>query len=189
VARPDHFVVLAHLHNVVPLVFLWAWSQRLTGLSRKAFRAVQVGWVLVVPALVLAGAVDGWVRADPGLVEGLVGDGSGVVASYAWPGVAQVGLRFLVVFAFLQTMHDVVWVGFLPRAAPEATATFEARWPALTARRVWAVGLGLGALLAVLLLADYREGRAVYAALATYHAYLEFPILLVLLTRAKETLR
>jgi len=179
----SHVVVLAHLHNLVPLVFLWDWSRRLASPGRWAFRAVQVGWVLVVPAAILLGAVDRWVLPGSGVVTGLVGDGSAVVAASAWPGTPELAVRMLVGFAFLQTMHYVVWVWFLPRAAPEVTAAFEARWPALTSRRVWAIGLGLGVLLAALLLGDYGQGRTVYAALASYHAYLEFPVLLALLAR------
>ena len=40
---PDHHVVvLAHLHHVVPLFFLWEWSRRITSRrGRRAFRAVQ----------------------------------------------------------------------------------------------------------------------------------------------------
>ena len=33
----------------------------------------------------------------------------------------------------------------------------------------------------MLFLSDYFAGRALYGALATYHAYLEFPVLLALL--------
>jgi hypothetical protein len=94
-------------------------------------------------------------------------------------------VRFLVVFAFLQTMHYVVWVWFLPRYAPDATEAFERRVPVLTGGRVWALGLGGGALLAVLFTLDYWGGRSVYSALATYHAYLEFPVLLALLLGAQ----
>jgi len=57
-----------------------------------------------------------------------VGDGGKIIAGPAPPDVAaQMGLRFLVMFAFLRTMHYVVWVGFLPRFAPEAAAAFDAR--------------------------------------------------------------
>ena len=48
-------------------------------------------------------------------------------------------------------------------------------------RGVWLVGLVAGGLLAVFFLSDYLQGRALYGALATYHAYLEFPVLLALL--------
>ena len=174
-----HFVVLAHLHNVVPLIFLWEWARRLpTSAGRAGFRAVQVAWVLAVPALILAGAADAWtgemttnafttraisVSAPPSTVDSVV------------------GTRFLVVFAFLQTMHYVVWVWFLPRYAPDATAAFEQRVPALPNKRVWALGAAGGLVLAAMFAVDYWSGRSVYAALATYHAYLEFPVLLALL--------
>ncbi|MEI2827788.1 MAG: hypothetical protein V9F04_16405 [Dermatophilaceae bacterium] len=107
-----HFVVLTHVHNLVPLAFLWEWSRALAPRARRVFRGIQVGWVLVVPAAILLGALDRWVGPTSGigsgLIAGLVGDGSGVVAASAWPGAPDLGLRFLVVFAFLQTMHYVV---------------------------------------------------------------------------------
>jgi len=178
-----HVVVLAHLHNLVPLVFLWEWSRRLPALARRGFRSVQVAWVLVVPTLVVAGVFDRWVNPDPGAVRALVGEGAQVVSTVAWPQAPESGMRWLVAFAFLQTMHYVVWEWFLPRAAPEATAAFEARWPVASSRRVWGLGIGLAVLLGALLLTDYGQGRTVYSGLASYHAYLEFPVLLVLLTR------
>ena len=184
-----YFVILTHLHNLVPLVFLWEWASRLPRAGdRWAFRTTQVLWILVVPLLILFGALDGWLSAAPGVADAFVGDGSRVVATAAPPDVfAQLGLRFLVVFAFMQTMHYVVWVAFLPRFAPEAVAAFDARVPWLRGWRAWVLGLAGGALLATLFLSDYFAGRALYAALATYHAYLEFPVLLALLLGSAAT--
>ncbi len=178
-----YFVILTHLHNLVPLVFLWEWAGRLSvPLERWAFRATQMLWIVVLPLLILAGAVDGWIDPVPRVVERFVGDGGRVIAAAApAEAMAQWGLRFLVVFAFLQTMHYVVWVAFLPRFAPEAVAAFDARVPWLRGRRAWLFGLAGGALVAVLFLSDFFQGRALYAALASYHAYLEFPVLLALL--------
>src|SRR5215468_8507439 len=105
-----HFVVLAHLHNVVPLAFLWEWSRRLRR-GRGLFRAVQVGWVLAVPALVFTGALDRFITAGPSTVVSFAGTPAAVGAPFTPPVGAEqaaVGLRFLVVFAFLQTMHYVV---------------------------------------------------------------------------------
>ncbi|MER7669842.1 hypothetical protein ABTY61_15425 [Kitasatospora sp. NPDC096128] len=170
-----HFVVLAHLHNVVPLLFLAEWSRRLAR-GRAAFLVLQCGWVLLVPALLLSGWLDGWLSQRPG------GWTDRLAAVYTPPGwlTPQVGLRFLAVFAFLQTMHYVVWVWFLPRYAPEAAERFDARVPGLRGGRAWALGAGAGGLLALLFAVDYAQGRSVYAALASYHAYLEFPVLLAL---------
>lgn len=172
---PDyHFVVLTHLHNVVPLLFLWEWSREMRH-GRRAFRAVQIGWVLVIPALILSGALDG-----------LMGSGSGwtrrLSVSYTPPAWqhTDAGLRFVTVFAFMALMHYLVWVWFMPRYAPDATAAFERRVPVLNARRAWALGLGAGAALAALFASDYDQGTSVYSALAGYHAYLEFPVLLML---------
>ncbi|WP_371481519.1 hypothetical protein [Kitasatospora sp. NBC_00315] len=178
-----HFVVLTHLHNLVPLLFLWEWSRGLPR-GRAAFLAVQCGWVVVVPALLLGGALDGWLAPATATTGRLA-------AAYTPPAWldSSAGLRFLAVFAFLQTMHYVVWVWFLPRYAPDASAAFERRAPALRGRRAWALGLAAGAALAVLFVGDYAQGKALYAALASYHAYLEFPVLLVLVLGIEPTRR
>jgi len=88
------------------------------------------------------------------------------------------------VFAFLQSMHYFVWVWFLPRHAPEAARAFERRVPWLRGARAWALGAGLGGVLAVLFAVDYASGRALYSAFASYHAYLEFPVVLAMLLGA-----
>jgi len=178
-----HFVVLSHLHNVVPLFFLWEWSASLRPGRRGLFRAVNLGWVLVVPGLILSGLFDPVLRAAPAALGGLGSfEVAGLVRTYAPPSLVptDMGVRFLVVFAFMQTMHYVVWIGVLPRYAPEAAARFDARVPVLRGGRAWLLGLGLAAVLSVAFLLDYAGGRSLYAAAASYHAYLEFPVLLAL---------
>jgi hypothetical protein len=185
-----HFVVLTHLHNVVPLFFLWEWSRGMAAGPRRGFRAVNLGWVVGVPALILAGVFDPLLRAVPATFGGLGGGLGGVAvfepvrlaASYAPPALAaDMGLRFLAVFAFMQTMHYVVWVGLLPRYAPEAATRFDARVPLLRGGRAWLLGGGLALALGVVFALDYAQGRTLYAAGASYHAYLEFPVLLALI--------
>ena len=173
----------SHLHNVVPLFFLWEWSGGLRPGRRGLFRAVNVGWVLVVPGLILSGAFDPLLRAAPAALGGLGSfEVAGLVRTYAPPSLVptDLGVRFLVVFAFMQTMHYVVWVGVLPRYAPEAAARFDARVPLLRGGRAWLLGIGLAGVLAVAFLLDYANGKSLYAAAASYHAYLEFPVLLAL---------
>jgi len=175
-AFPDyHFVVLTHLHNVVPLFFLWEWSREMEGRGRTVFRALQCGWVLVVPALVLGGAFDGLMGGGSHWTDRL----SRSYTPPAWQHT-EAGLRFVTVFAFMALMHYLVWVWFMPRYAPDATEAFERRVPGMTGRWAWGLGLGGAAALAVLFVSDYTQGTSLYAAVASYHAYLEFPVLLML---------
>jgi hypothetical protein len=178
-----HVVVITHLHNLVPLAFLWEFSAALPRRSRLAFRGVQLAWLVVVPALLLGGVADGLTASGAGAVERFAGAPAVVAAGVTPPGTwgTTVGLRFLTVFAFLQLMHFVVWVFFLPRYAPAAARAFDARVPWLRGWRAWALGLGVGGLLVALFFVDYGQGRTVYSALASYHAYLELPILMAML--------
>ncbi|MEZ5095083.1 MAG: hypothetical protein R2731_02515 [Nocardioides sp.] len=111
----------------------------------------------------------------------LVGDASAVLAASAWPGSsAVVAARFATAFAIAQSMHYVVWIGFFPRYAPEATAAFERAFPAL--RRPWfAVGVTvLAVAMTALFLTSWADGRTVYGLVTAYHVYLEFPLLVFL---------
>ncbi len=79
-------------------------------------------------------------------------------------------MRFLTVFTFLQTMHYVVWCYFIPRAGRREAARLEGL--VRGGRLALLVGFGVVALAAVFW-SDYKLGRTVYGALASYHAYLE----------------
>lgn len=185
-----HVVVITHLHNLIPLGFLWEFSRGWPQRARRAFRSVQVGWVLVVPALILAGPFDSFV-ADGAAATRMFGSSPAVVAAGVTPPGLDgtlVGTRFLTVFAFMQLLHFVVWIWYLPRFAPSTTAAFERKVPWLTGRRTWLAGIGAGLALALLFAVDYRQGRSVYSALATYHAYLELPVLLIMFVGAPAML-
>jgi hypothetical protein len=80
-------------------------------------------------------------------------------------------------------LHYVTWCWHIPRTTPAATAVFETT-PVGTHLRGWRFGvlvLALTALIITLALIDYVAGRNAYTSLASYHAYLEYPILLLLL--------
>lgn len=168
-----HFVVLTHLHNVVPLVFLWDWSR--TYADRFAFRAVSVAWVLVLPVLLLAGVFDRWLHVAPTSLGGFgMFTPARFAAEYTPPALdTQWAARFLTVFAFMAMMHYLVWVLVLPAHGPTVPSGSKTPWLLLA-------GLG-GVLLLVLFLRDWTGGKTVYSAVASYHAYLEFPVLLALL--------
>lgn len=184
---PDHhFLVLAHLHLVAVLAFLWDWSRRLpSARSRRVFRLVQLGWVTIIPLAILLGTADAWMGADTPLVRSLVEDGHAVIEGVVPPGEAGtvLGMRLLAVFAFLQTMHLLVWVVFFPRYAPDAAADLEDRLPWLTGARVWAIGFLAAAVLAVLLVGDYSSGVLLHDAVTLPHVYVEVPLLLALVGR------
>ncbi len=178
-----HVVVITHLHNLVPLVFLWDFARIFPRRARRAFLSVQVLWVLVIPGLMLAGVFDRWMSGSAGTVRLFAAVPQVVAAGTTLPGTwgTTIGVRFLTVFAFLQLMHFVVWVFFLPRYATAATAAFERSVPWLRGWRIWTLGFGAGAALLALFWVDYGQGRTVYSALASYHAYLELPVMAAML--------
>lgn len=174
--------VITHLHNFVPLAFLWDWSRRLGRQGRALFMGAQTLWAVLVPGLILSGAVDRWINPRPGPVAGWVGDGAGLLAAAAPPGASpEVAVRFMVAFAFLQSMHYVVWIGFLPFAAPEVSAGFNRVIPALRGWRLPVLAASVGVLLAVVFWFSYPSGRLLYSLISTYHVYLEFPVLIFML--------
>jgi hypothetical protein len=185
-AGPIWFLLLAHLHNFVPAVFLWQWSGRaLDRGSRRLFRLVVGGWSVVIPVLLLATpAAEAWAGQGSAFADRLFGADAATktVAPGSWVGATS-GERLLVAFAFAQLVHYAVWIWFLPRHDPATTAAFAGTRPgrALQGWRLPAlVVLGTAAVVAVAAI-DYRQGRTFYGSLGGYHAYLEYPILLGLL--------
>jgi len=95
-----------------------------------------------------------------------------------WP------LRFLIVFCFGQLMHYVIWCGFLPAVAgrEHRRAGAVTGFGQFLRPRVFVPGLlALATLIGVLQLSSGPEGRRIYAAIASYHAYVEYPLLMLML--------
>lgn len=178
--------VITHLHNLVPLVFLWDWSTRIRSRPRRwAFRGVQLAWAFVVPAVLLSGALDRIIPRAPELAGRFVGDGAMVVAAAAPPGAdPNLAWRYMVVFAFLQTMHYVTWIWFFPTYGRSATRAFESRFPRLAGWTFWAFLVGATVGLFLTFNSSWTGGRTIYSLIAVYHVYLEFPILLLVLVGA-----
>jgi hypothetical protein len=177
-------VLLAQGHNVVPALFVWDWSRtHASGRARTAVRAVTLGWIAVVPTLLLTGVLASG-RLGPGAAARIGPAGRALDA--ATPPALRAGTlppRFLAVFAFAQLVHYGVWCWWLPRHAPDVTASFATTAPGRWLRG-WRIALvaaiGTGVVLAGAT-TSYANGRTVYTAFAAYHAYLEFPVLVALL--------
>lgn len=181
-----YMLVITHLHNLVPVIFLWEWSRRIRNHRwRWAFRSLHIVWASVIPALILSGALDRYIGQDIGLVTRLVGDGMTVVGAAAPPGAdLEPAWRYMVAFAFLQTMHYIVWIGFFPLFGRDATRKFETRFPRLRGRIFWPVLIAVSVFVCATFASSYGAGRGIYSLLAAYHVYLEFPLLLLVLARA-----
>lgn len=182
-----YIVVLTHLHNLVPLAFLWDWSRRLAH-GRGWFLAANLVWAVAIPLAILLGTIP-ITHIAPTWLAPLVGNGSGLIAA-ASPGLTgEPGLRYLTVFAFMQTMHYLIWIVFLPLAAPDATTSFDRLVPALRGWRIWALGLGIAAVLGMVFASHYPTGKALYSLIAACHVYIEFPLLIVLLVGSRHASR
>jgi hypothetical protein len=169
-------VVLAHLHNTVTGVLLWEWS------TDRRFRTGLIVLFAAVPALVLAGGAD---MLLPGsLAAGATGPAHMLVAGVAPPAWAAttLGIRLVAVFAFLQVVHYGVWCWLLPKRQRQAGSTAPTAPTASATRAGWIAAAGVAtAVLALVFRTDYATGRTLYGSLATYHAYLELPVVVFLL--------
>jgi hypothetical protein len=170
-----YFVAVTYLHNLVPFAILWDWSNgRLHGRARTAFRAVQVTWLLVVPALLLGGIVPVPSVGSQAAAVRFAGPLASHVATAtppAWRGPEAA--RFLAVFAFLQVLHYVFWCVFLPRQTPRAARP----WTPRARRAAWAAVAGLAAVFAVGYATAWTGTKVAYTSLASYHAYVEYAVL------------
>ena len=185
-SAPDTWVVVqVHLHNVIPALFVWDWSRSLADRARTAVRTAIVGWVALVPLLLVSGVLTAF-RSGSSMAADAVSSTSAhfAVTPPAWrEGAGALPDRLLAAFAFAQLVHYGIWCLFLPRFAPDVTRSFEATAPGRWLRgwRLWAVALTGTALVAGVGLYDYGQGRTVYTAFGAYHAYLEFPVLAAML--------
>ena len=185
------FVVQAHLHNLIPLAFLWLWAAEIGDpVRRRRFRTVCVGWAIVIPAVVLLGALDPLLGSGGSAAATDLAEGAAVTKGIAPASLgATWGPRLLAAFAFAQVLHYATWCWFFPRHAPDATEAFEAR---PVGRHLRGLRLPILAAVAtvgvmVLALAEYRQGRTTYLSIASYHAYLEYPVLVAVAAGALAT--
>lgn len=178
-----YFVAVTYLHNLVPFVFLWDWSsRRLAGAARTAFRLVQTAWLVVVPALLLDGVlpVPSLASQDVPFAAPLSGHVA-TVAPPAWRGPEAA--RLLAVFAFLQVLHYAFWVVFLPRHAVDAQPS--PRDPA-TRIALWSLVAVVVGVFAFGYVTAWTSTKMAYTSLASYHAYIEYAVLALVVFRPTD---
>ena len=167
-------VVFAHAHNFIAVALWWVWRPRVGRLHWVPLALLAAACLFLLGDAALAAA-----RATGGLGW----FGGGMSGEYqVWrlsPGVGpELGLRLVLLFCFMQSLHYAVWLQLLPdedraRATP---STFRASHAELR-RDLGRFGLWLAVALALGLAAwaayDLMRASAGYFRLARFHGHLE----------------
>lgn len=177
-------LAIAVLHNLTPVGFV---LEATAGRRRR-----QAAWAcLVVFGVVPLVIAAGWVWAlvlplDIAAPEASpLGYGPLQEAMRAYLPVDRVSpvaaLHLFSACVFLQCAHYVAVLGVLPRLLP-AGSTGRLHWPG---RRWWPWVLGTTTLTVLLFAVDFTGARQGYGVLATVHAWIEVPLLLLALLGPK----
>lgn len=167
-------VVFAHAHNVIGVALWWSWRARRRRLHALPLVVLAGGCVALLSGVFDATILElGALGARPGGMDVYYHLGS------LAPGVPGVlALRLVLVFAFMQAAHYVVWVRLVPDEdrPRETPRTFTASLrelsadlgaPTLALTLLAALGLALWAAL------DLFEARAGYLRAVLFHGHLE----------------
>lgn len=174
-------VAFAFVHNMTPLGLL---AERLHGPARRrGLLLAAVGLVALPLLLVLGGrravadAFGAAIRVDGPLALGTLADALPAFVPGPWLDAPWARDLFTAA-AFLQCMHYLVVIGWLPRlGAGDVAIAPKLRWPPprAFARAVVAATLALTAAFAL----DFVGARAAYGVFASVHAWIEVPVLLL----------
>ena len=185
-------IVLAHMHNLVALVFWWAWAPvkpRSRDGRRGRLRWLPVALFVMASLLFLGGAFDASAQiggSAPSLRE--------MVPSLSFVADPRLGMRLVLFFAFAQSVHYAVWVRLVPeedRPRP-GIRSFQSTLAALIqdfGRAPLAVCALAAAGLVVWGCLDAHAARIGYLRLALFHGPLELAVaaLLVIERRPLKT--
>ncbi len=171
-------LIFLHAHNAIAVLIWWLWRPRT---DRRAWW-IPAAVVLGVTAILL-GLTDPLVGVCHGWVSQASGTSFEEFIERTTPLHNQtMALRLVLVFAFLQSVHYVVWLRLIPeddrpRAAPRRfTASAMVLLSELGAPAVGVISLlALG--IACWGLFDLSQARLGYLKLAAFHGYLELAVL------------
>jgi hypothetical protein len=182
--RPDLArIVFAHAHNVVAIA-LWL------GLFFRGRRAtlVPLGLLAVALVVILRGATLPLVARFGGY--DILGSNVFFAADQLAPRVpGALGPSIVLSYVFLQSIHYMVWLAWIPDSVTPAQGTLTFR---MTVRGLWrdlgGVWLGLLVLSALVVVVGALFGasraRTAYLSLSAFHGYLELAALAYLVTRS-----
>lgn len=178
-------IAVAHIHNLVALLFLLRWSRA----PRALIPALAC---FVAAALVLfSGALDGWLIRGLLLPSSLDSRDLHVLArSLTWTGNADLSLRIIAFFAMSQAVHYGIWLRLIPEEdrTRRAPRSFAASYRALVGDVGGRMALGVLVVTACLLVygfLDSTSARSSYFRLALFHGPLELAILVLLSLEAR----
>lgn len=184
-SRPDVArLVFAHVHNLVGVLL---WVVLFAGRRRAAL--VPLALLALLLAVILAGATLPYVVRFHGYE--LLGVDVFFAADQLAPHVGGLlGPSLVLSYAFLQSVHYMAWLAWIPDSAHRSQGTLTFRMTAKSLLRdLGSVGLGLIALATVAVLGaaffDAGRTRTAYLTLSAFHGYLELAAAAYLFVRVR----
>jgi hypothetical protein len=177
-------IVLAHAHNVIAIA-VWLF------VFRRSVRAATVPMILVGLAVIvlLSGATLPVSMPRSNALGFSVAD----AASWMAPGFsARAGIAIVLSFAFLQSMHYAVWLGWIPQEDVRAEGTLSFKMSLRSMLRDFG-GRGLGVVLGLTLVVALgacfalTRTRDLYLSFAVFHGYLEIAMLAYFMCAARPS--
>lgn len=178
-------IVFAHAHNAVALL-VW-----LAIFFRRRCAAVPMAILTGAVLLIASGSTLPYVLRlgghDPFRSHWI--DAAALLAPFV---PVRLGGSIVLSYVFLQSVHYMVWLVWIPDCAARAQGTPTFRMTAQGLRRdLGGIGLALVAVAALLVVVaaffDAVRARAAYLSLSGFHGYLELAVLAFLTTRASSS--
>jgi len=169
-----------HLHNVIGIAIWWCWRPR-----PHRWQAISLGLIALGSLLLLFGGGEfavQWLGTSDWHASGL---GPKEFAAMLVPfSSSPLAIRFVMLFAFLQSIHYMVWIRFVPEdARAQATPrTFRRSLNRLRADLGWLLDLAVIGLVVLIgwAMVDIEMARHRYLQLIFFHGFLELAVCAIL---------